>query len=658
LKQLAENNPERWRAHLLSGKIALNAEPPQIQHALLDLEIALALSHSVGASDRLWEIHALLAYGYHRQGRENEAGFHAGQFQRTLEELRSKIPIPYRTMFEQRPDIHDAQQKVESILSPNLDATPSLVEFKRLLEFNQDLTRFLPVEQLLHRILERALDLTGAERGFVILHQGEELKVLAECNVVPDLTKAELASFSHSIAHSVIKENRSVLAMDAMEDTRFRERLSLAHLSVRAVISVPLRMKNQIWGVLYLDHRFKAQVFQQKHIQLLELFAEQAGIALHNAQLFEEETSKNQTLTQARAQTENRNQELAEQVAQQSEVINSIHIRLRSYEEELIRQYQEAKIVGRSPPMIKLYDQINRVAESELPIFIWGESGTGKELVARAIHYTSSRKKHPFVAINCAAIPHPLLESELFGHARGAFTGAHRPRPGLFEVAGYGTLFLDEIGEMPFEMQSKLLRVLQESTFRRLGEESERQCYCRVISASNQHLDGLVTQKKFRQDLYYRLNVLQLRLPALRERSEDIPLLAEYFLAQSPKHAVLTPEAMAALLVYDWPGNIRQLENEIQRAAFLGEGVISLNVLTIPTAQQPSFQPSPAESPHINLEDAVSRFERQLINTALANAKNKVSLAAERLGMHRTALYKKMRQLGIRSSRSKPKIKR
>ena len=275
---------------------------------------------------------------------------------------------------------------------------------------------------------------------------------------------------------------------------------------------------------------------------------------------------------------------LEERVVRQSEELSAMSVRLEHQEEELVRRYNAARIIGRSKPMRELFTKIERVAEAELPVVIAGESGTGKELVARALHHRSRRKDQPFVALNCGAIPSNLFESELFGYRRGAFTGAERDRPGLLEVAGQGTLFLDEVGDMDAEMQVKLLRVLQEGRFRRLGDAEERQHHCRVIAASHKHLPDLVARGLFREDLFYRLHVIALELPPLRRRRDDIPLLAEHVLAKLEQEqgisSVIEAGAMRALVEYAWPGNVRELENELARAALISEGQISRAVLS------------------------------------------------------------------------------
>jgi transcriptional regulator with PAS, ATPase and Fis domain len=235
-----------------------------------------------------------------------------------------------------------------------------------------------------------------------------------------------------------------------------------------------------------------------------------------------------------------------------------------------------------------------------------------------------------------------LLESELFGHLRGSFTGATRDRPGLFEVAGKGTILLDEVGDMPPAMQVKLLRILQEGTFRRVGDEAERSCHCRILSASHQSLEGLVEKGCFREDLFYRIQVFKLTVPPLRQRKEDLPLLVQHILKGSEKSLMISAEAMAALLDFDWPGNVRQLENELQRAVILSDTVIEPSVLTI-AAARPRKQRRFA-----NLQEELRRCERQIIEEALEEAQGNVTEAAQRLGLHRVALYRKMKNLGLR----------
>jgi len=316
---------------------------------------------------------------------------------------------------------------------------------------------------------------------------------------------------------------------------------------------------------------------------------------------------------------------------------------------EFRKRYGLEHIVGRSPAMRELLARVERVAMSDATVLITGESGTGKELVARAIHLASRRGARPFVPVNCAAITETLLESELFGHARGAFTGATRARRGLFEEADGGTLLVDEVGETAPGFQAKLLRALQEGEIRRVGESTPVQVDVRVIAATNQDLRKAIAEKRFREDLFYRLNVVPLRLPSLRERREDVPLLASHFVqrynGRSKDEKVLTPEALARLLDHDWPGNVRELENAIEQAAALSPAReiraedVQLEGVRVASA--------PEDGRVRTLEEAVDEAERRAIEAALARCGADLGRVAKELSVSSTTLWRKMKRLGI-----------
>jgi two-component system response regulator HupR/HoxA len=299
--------------------------------------------------------------------------------------------------------------------------------------------------------------------------------------------------------------------------------------------------------------------------------------------------------------------------------------------------------------MRTVFDRLDRIVECDLSVFVHGESGTGKELVARAIHEFGARAKGPFVSENCAALPDTLLESELFGHARGAFTGADRAKKGLLEQAHGGTLFLDEIGDMSAEMQKKLLRVLQEGELRPVGSSQRVLVDFRLLSASHRDLERMVGEGTFREDLYYRINVLDLRLPSLRERPEDVPLLARALLerAAGEMHRpvpALSASALERLAAHAWPGNVRELENEMRRMVVLGHDVVTANDLSpsiVPAVSVEAPAPSP-EGFRGDLPAAVARFERRAIEAALARHEGNKSRAATELGLSRFALQRKL----------------
>jgi two-component system response regulator HydG len=320
---------------------------------------------------------------------------------------------------------------------------------------------------------------------------------------------------------------------------------------------------------------------------------------------------------------------------------------------ELRRRYGLDHVVGRSALMQDLLDRVARVAPTDATVLLTGESGTGKELVARALHLASRRGERPFVPVNCAAITETLLESELFGHAKGAFTGATRARRGLFEEAHGGTLFIDEIAETAPGFQARLLRALQEGEIRRVGESAPVQVDVRIIAATNQDLRRAIAEKRFREDLFYRLNVVPIRIPPLRERREDIPLLAAHFLqryvARTGEERTLAPEAVARLADHDWPGNVRELENMIERAAALtpGREIRAADVLVEPAPAAPGAPRT--------LADAVESAERHALEAALARTGGgDLPRVARELGVSATTLWRKMKRHGIESRGSPP----
>lgn len=326
-------------------------------------------------------------------------------------------------------------------------------------------------------------------------------------------------------------------------------------------------------------------------------------------------------------------------------------------------------LVGRSPGICEVRDLIERVAPTEATVMILGETGTGKEVVARNIHYYSARRGGPFVAVNCGAIPADLLESELFGHEKGAFTGALTQRKGRFELASGGTLFLDEIGDMALDMQVKLLRVLQEQSFDRVGGASSIAADVRIVAATHRDLEAMIESGSFREDLYYRLNVVPIEMPPLRERREDVPLLISELNARLSGRGLAAKRvgdnALRAMLAYDWPGNVRELANLVERCAILAVGdYIELKdlpkriqaVSPVPVEREPEPQSSPDlmnfdldnfDFEELKLKGLLELLETRLIRQALDRCEGVVAHAAERLGLRRTTLVEKIRKLGI-----------
>jgi DNA-binding NtrC family response regulator len=332
----------------------------------------------------------------------------------------------------------------------------------------------------------------------------------------------------------------------------------------------------------------------------------------------------------------------------------------RSLKQELEKRYGLDKIIGKSAPMQQVFDLIRLAAPSKSNMLILGESGTGKELVAKALHHHSRRTQGPFVTVNSGSMPHDLLESTLFGHVKGAFTGAIAAKKGLFEAANNGSIFFDEIGNIPPETQAKLLRVIQEKEFMRLGGVDTVRVDVRLIAATNADIEGMVRRGAFREDLYYRLNVITLQLPPLRDRTEDIPLLARHFLGvyadeNGKAMRTISPAAMELLMDYRWPGNVRELENAIERAVVLSSGEV-LEVELLPPSVRAGAGtglgaglslPTATTLPDASFWDAVSNYERQLVIAALLAAGGVQKKAAELLQIKPTTLHEMMKRLGV-----------
>ncbi|HKA31836.1 MAG TPA: sigma 54-interacting transcriptional regulator, partial [Candidatus Binatia bacterium] len=523
-------------------------------------------------------------------------------------------------------------------------AAASESRLRRLLRINKRLNSELRLPRLLETIVDTVIELTDAERGFLLLEDDAgELVVKVARNI--DQKTLETAEFelSRSIARQAAAGGEPIVTIDAAGDTRFREALSVSDLHLRSVLAVPLVVKGRAVGTIYADHRLRKGAFDDEDVKVVLDFAEQAAIAIENARLLAE-------LRRRERQVEALNRRLEVELAARREELSGMKQELRENREALALRYDYRNIVGRTPRTLEMFRLLDRLTDTTLPVVIQGESGTGKELVARAIHFNGPRKSRPFVSENCAAIPETLLESTLFGYVRGAFTGADHDTRGLFEVADGGTLFLDEIGEMSPAMQGKLLRVLQEGEFRRVGGERVRKVDVRIVAATNRDLEAAVRDGRFREDLYYRLNVIPIVLPPLRERKEDIAELALFFMKRCAAEAKKTfteiaREAEEKLAAYDWPGNVRELANVIERAVVLGSGP-KLGAADLPP--RIGAAEAPARSAAISYRDDVTAYRKMLILRALNQTKGNRTAAAKALGLEKNYLSRLIKTLGIR----------
>jgi transcriptional regulator with GAF, ATPase, and Fis domain len=517
-------------------------------------------------------------------------------------------------------------------------------------------------QAIFDKILDAMIEFTGAERGFFILvgsPSGEPLppearaerKVVAARNFDKEEVQDAQAKVSRTVERRTLESGDPTIVHDAKEDARFSGMESVAGLRLRSILAVPVRGRAGPVGLIYLDNRFERAVFEEHHLTWIRMFADQAAIALRNAWLHEENANRLEELTHAKEEVEELNRILSERVARTSAELQEVKGHVLRERAEAPLKYSYANIVGRARPMQELFHLLDKVTDSDVPVLIEGESGTGKELVAKAIHFNGGRKDRAFVSENCAAIPETLLESELFGYVRGAFTGATADKKGLFEAANGGTLFLDEIGDMPFEMQKKLLRVLQEREVRPVGGKRAIPVDVRILAASNQNLRRLCSEGRFREDLFYRLNVISVELPPLRERREDIPLLVERFLEDFAKENRTQPlevseDAMKALVAHPWPGNVRELRNEIYRAAALSDKVIVPMILSESLrgrVEEPAAVVGLGEKPLKEMVREVAEdLERKVIAAALRRSNGRKSQAARVLGISRPTLDAKI----------------
>ncbi len=499
---------------------------------------------------------------------------------------------------------------------------------ERLIRIYRRLAREDDLQRLLAQVVDAVMDLCDAERGAVVVVVGGE-----RLEVARELAGSAGVAFSRSIIERVLEQGAAVLSVDAVADDRFDGSRSISHLNLRSVLAVPLLHRGEAIGAVYVDHRLRRGAWGEADLVLVEEFAELAALAIAHARTLAEQRAQGEALAA-------QGRELARLLEERELEVRGLREAARTPER---RSYRG--MVGGTAAMQAVFRLIDRLADSDVPVVIFGESGTGKELVARAIHDAGARKGRAFVAENCGAIPEALLESVLFGHAKGAFTGAHRATPGLFEAADGGTIFLDEIGEMSPGMQTKLLRVLQEGELRRVGDTATRKIEVRVIAASNRDLEVMVAAGTFRKDLLYRIRVVKIDLPPLRSRPEDLTTLVEHFLARYDKQRRLTVSAaaMRALARYAWPGNIRELENEVQRWVALVEARVEPADLT-PAIVETKVAGG-REPDDFRLRPRLDRLERELIDRAMAVAQGNQTRAATLLGLSRFGLQKKLRRL-------------
>ncbi len=473
--------------------------------------------------------------------------------------------------------------------------------YKRVHEFSIKLLENASTESLVDTILDSLVELTSADKGFLVLLEDEHPVVRAARNVERANIQHSLDQLSDSILAKVIETKKPVVVADALADEQWSASESIVHLGLHSVMCSPLLARGELLGLLYVGNNRITNLFDDAAMDVMSVFSAQASLLLSQAQRIDE-----------------------------------LHEEKTALEDKL-EDLRFGTIVGACNSMREVFKRVRKVATADISVLITGETGTGKELIAKEIHENSRRKKGPFVVINCGAIPENLLESELFGHVRGAFTGAVANKIGRFQAANGGTLFLDEIGEMPLPLQVKLLRALQEHVVQRVGDATTEPVDIRVVAATNRVLEDEIKAGRFREDLYYRLNVVGIALPPLRARDDDLDILAKYFLARaSDEHGRrvkgFSKSCLVAIKKYRWPGNVRELENRIKKAVVLADK-------SLITADDLDLREEDVEEV-LPLADAKERFQARYINRVLdLNGGNRTKTARD-LGVDPRTIFR------------------
>ncbi len=497
------------------------------------------------------------------------------------------------------------------------------------------ISRSLELEKVLADTLRTVLDLMDLKAGWIFLREGETNKLIltSHLGLSPEFVREETERpLGNCICSHVMRRKKPVIAENILKCSRL-SRSVVEEQGLACHASVPLISKDRVVGVMNVaSENFRP--FSEEDLGLLTGIGHQVGVAIENARLFEDTRKKSSELKEAYERLKSLYEELKRE-----------RKKTKTLKKALEERFGLENIVGKNHKMQATYDLIEDISQSDSTVLIQGESGTGKELIARAIHVLSPRKERPFVVANCSAYAQTLLESELFGHEKGAFTGAIRRKKGRFELADGGSIFLDEIGEIPPTTQLVLLRVLQEKKFERVGGEDTIKVDVRVIAATNRNLAQDMMSGRFREDLYYRLNVIPVMVPPLRERKDDIPLLVKHFLevystASSKAIRGFSEEVMQIFLDYDWPGNVRELQNVVEHAVILAKGEM-IRQIDLPHSLKETFPRTYADIS--SLKDT----EKNLILKVLNETDGNKYQAAKRLGITRSTLYGKLRKHAI-----------
>ncbi|HEY4016516.1 MAG TPA: sigma 54-interacting transcriptional regulator [Polyangiaceae bacterium] len=649
------------------------------------LDRALDLARKAGRREWAWQALEARARLASAQGGAATSRRDTEEAVAMLEETAAKLPRDLREVFWDDPRRRALRQAHattvvapvfgSAVTAPSVRFAPQSTASQhaatedrlgRVLEVTRELASEHDVPRLLQRVTDHAVDLLGAERGFVLLvgERGELERRAFRAGAGEDDPHAK---FSRSVAERVVAQGEPVVTVSAREDERLAQAVSVHQLMIQSIACVPIRGAPPLGrtiGALYVETRLRPGVRFERELPTLSAFADQAAIAIENARLLGENRARADDLARANGDLAAAHEELARLLGKRTEQLAEARRDLKQVRAELRSHFGYAGLIGTSAAMRRVYALIERLKDIQVPVLVTGESGTGKEMIARAIHQAGPRVKKPFIGVNCGAIPANLLESELFGSVRGAFTGADRDRRGLFREADGGTILLDEIGEMPPKMQTGLLRALQEKCVRPVGSATEEPVDVRIVAATNRDLGKMVAAGTFREDLYYRLHVVEVHVPPLRERIEDIPPLIDHFLTlfaarYRRDRRALSRAAVRKASAYPWPGNVRQLEHVLLNAWLMSDDAeIAADDFELPAGaslapprssergKAPSSRRSAPRGRSTTKSEHKSA-ERERILSALAASNWNRAKAAKMIGVPRRTFYRRLKEFGI-----------
>ncbi|MFH1727214.1 MAG: sigma 54-interacting transcriptional regulator [Pseudomonadota bacterium] len=585
-KEMAENIDEALKLESNDTKILLESNTLKAKQAMLNSDLKSAKKYfdiidklnteTIGFQGKI-SFHESYASFHFKNGDLKKALSHIKQLGILIADLKETLPLSQQQSFVSHYKIKEALETINRIKFKETGAT-DISKIEKLIEITSFLSSESNLDKLLNVIIDNAILFSNAKRGFILLNKyylEKELKLKSDdllknftVMIARNIEGRNVDKLALEVSETILKEtldaDKVIYIKNAFKD--FDQAKSIQMAQLKSIISFPIIENKIIIGAVYLDDPGKISAFDDIDQNLIKAFAKQVSIAISNSKHLSQLKQKNKEIETLNTELDKR-LKITEELYEKSEELIEAKIKTED------KSFDYKNIITQSPKMMKIFDVIDKIKDSDVPVLIIGESGTGKELIARAIHYNGARSINPFMAENCGAISATLIESELFGYVKGAFTDANKDKRGIFELANKGTVFLDEIGEMPLDMQKKLLRVLQQKAIRKVGGNKSISIDFRIISATNKNIKEMVEKSIFRNDLYFRINTVEIHLPPLRERKEDIPILINFFLKKiNPESEIKIDKAVIeSFMEYNWPGNIRELENEIYKLSVLAE---------------------------------------------------------------------------------------